>query len=144
MPSPKQTSSSLSAMRSSDVLGLSRPSVRLVPVDDLLASPRRLAFDHHRILSDGVEWARAKLEYSTLGAAFCGDPFTINELRQVYESVWGAALDPRNFHRKVTGTRGFVEATGEKTARQGGRPAALYRIGDARLLHPAMLRPDGV
>jgi 8-oxo-dGTP diphosphatase len=112
------------------------------PVSALLAARQRLAFDHHRILSDGVERARAKLEYSPLAIAFCPDEFTINELRQVYEAVWGTALDPRNFHRKVTGTPGFVAPTGATTTRQGGRPAQLYRRGTAALLHPAMLRPD--
>lgn len=113
-----------------------------MPVGELLDEPRRLAFDHHRILADGVERARAKLEYSPLAAAFCGDEFTIAELRRVYEAVWGTPLDPRNFHRKVTGTPGFVAATGRTTTRDGGRPARLYRAGAARLLHPAMLRPS--
>jgi 8-oxo-dGTP diphosphatase len=111
-------------------------------VDEFLHQPRMLAFDHHTILEDAVERARSKLEYSPIGAAFCSESFTINELRQVYEAVWGCRLDPRNFHRKITSTSGFVEPTGERTTRQGGRPAALYRVGTARLLHPPMLRPD--
>ncbi len=111
------------------------------PVDDLLGHPRKLAFDHHRILSDAVERARSKLEYSPVGAAFCEPSFTINELREVYQAVWNCELDPRNFHRKITSTPGFVEPTGERTTRQGGRPAALYQVGSARLLHPPMLRP---
>jgi 8-oxo-dGTP diphosphatase len=111
-----------------------------VPVATLLDSPRRLAFDHHRILTDGLERARAKLEYSPLATAFCGERFTIAELRRIYEVVWGTPLDPRNFHRKVTGTPDFVVATGETTTRHGGRPAQLYRRGSAVLLHPAMLR----
>lgn len=111
-------------------------------VNGLLGDPRKLAFDHHVILSDAVERARSKLEYSPIGAAFCVESFTINELRQVYEAVWGGALDPRNFHRKITSTPGFVVATGERTTRQGGRPAALYRVGSARLLHPPLLRPE--
>ncbi|MGH9225676.1 MAG: NUDIX hydrolase [Acidimicrobiales bacterium] len=114
-----------------------------VPVDRLLLDldgAERLAFDHQRILGDGVERARAKLEYSPLAAAFCPDDFTIAELRRVYEAVWGTSLDPRNFHRKVTGTPGFVVETGRTTTRDGGRPAQLYRRGDAVLLHPPMLR----
>jgi 8-oxo-dGTP diphosphatase len=112
-----------------------------VPVGDVLASSGRLAFDHLRILADGVARAGAKLEYSPLGISFCPQEFTIAELRRVYEAVWGTRLDPRNFHRKVTGTPGFVMATGRTTTRDGGRPAQLYRRGDATLLHPAMLRP---
>ncbi|GAA1394837.1 NUDIX hydrolase [Catellatospora coxensis] len=100
-----------------------------------------LAFDHARILADGVERARAKLEYSPLATAFCPPEFTISELREVYETVWGARLDPRNFHRKVTGTPGFIEPVGRSIAAERGRPAQLFRRGPARLLHPPMLRP---
>ena len=120
--------------------GSDASEARWVAVADVLHSDRALAFDHRRILADGVERARAKLEYSPLAAAFCGEEFTIAELRRVYEAVWGRQLDPRNFHRKVTGTPGFVVETGGTTTRDGGRPARLYRRGEAKLLHPAMLR----
>jgi 8-oxo-dGTP diphosphatase len=107
------------------------------PVDDALAG--RLAFDHAQIIGDGVERARAKLEYSSLGASFCADEFTVAELREVYETVWGVQLDPRNFHRKVTGTPGFLVETGRTTTRGGGRPAMLYTARDA-VLNPPILR----
>ena len=99
-----------------------------------------LAFDHLRILQDGVERARAKLEYTSLAAAFCRDTFTVAELRRVYEIVWGTPLDPRNFHRKVTGAERFLVETGSASS-SGGRPAQLYWRGDTDLLHPPMLRP---
>lgn len=99
-----------------------------------------LAFDHRQILSDGLERARAKLEYSTLATAFLGERFTVGELREVYEAVWGVAIEPRNFHRKVTRAEGFLVDTGERTTRGGGRPAMLYAAGQATQLHPAVLR----
>ncbi len=126
-------------------------SARWAPVDDLLqvengASGQEqrapLAFDHSRILADGVERARSKIEYSSLATAFCPPEFTVGELRRVYEAVWGVALDPRNFHRKVTGTPGFLVPAGGTTTRQGGRPAQLFRAGGATLLNPPMLRPE--
>ena len=101
-----------------------------------------LAFDHDRILADGIERARAKLEYTSLAAAFCPPRFTIADLRQVYEVVWGATLDPRNFHRKVTSTEGFVVPTGQSTAGERGRPAQLYARGAASVLYPPLLRPS--
>ncbi len=106
---------------------------------------RRLAFDHARILSDGLERARAKLEYTPLATTFCAPEFTIPELRAVYETVWGEELHAGNFHRKVLSVPGFVEGTGataERTGRRGGPKPRLYRAGDARLLHPALLRPS--
>lgn len=104
-----------------------------------------LAFDHARILADGLERARAKIEYTPLATAFLAETFTITELRAVYETVWGAPLHAGNFHRKVLSVPGFVESTGRTDARpgsRGGPRARLYRAGDAQLLHPALLRPD--
>ena len=111
------------------------------PAGGLLAGqPSRLAFDHHQILADGVERARSKLEYTPLAAAFCPAQFTVAQLRRVYEIVWGTTLDPRNFHRKATGTPGFLSPTGAATAGDRGRPAQLYRKGPAPLLYPPLLR----
>ncbi|WP_308257504.1 NUDIX hydrolase [Pseudonocardia lacus] len=117
-----------------------------VPVDEV----GELAFDHAAILADGLERARAKLEYTPLATAFVAEEFTIAELRAVYAAVWGEELHPGNFHRKVLSVPGFVESTGETAARageRGGPKPKLYRAGDARSLHPALLRPtreDGV
>ncbi len=99
-----------------------------------------LAFDHDRILADGLERARAKLEYTPLATAFCPPEFTVAQLRRVYEIVWGVALDPRNFHRKITGTPGFLRPAAGTTVGDRGRPAQLYRRGDATALQPPMLR----
>ena len=117
-----------------------------VPVEEA----GELAFDHATILADGLDRARSKLEYTPLATAFVGDEFTIGELRAVYTAVWGEELHAGNFHRKVLSVPGFVESTGGTTSRggeRGGPRARLYRAGDARLLHPALLRPareDGV
>jgi len=122
-----------------------------LPVEKVLADPDGLAFDHARILADGVERARSKLEYSPLGAAFCGGEFTVAQLRGVYEAVWGVRLDPRNFHRKATGAAGFLEETGTYSSGEAGRPAALYRLapeavvkegsGGRAVLNPPLMRP---
>ncbi|WP_328616072.1 NUDIX hydrolase [Amycolatopsis sp. NBC_00355] len=118
--------------------GTDAAEARWAPVRSLAAE--KLAFDHDRILADGLERARAKLEYSPLATAFCPPEFTVAELRRVYDLVWDTRLDPRNFHRKVTGADGLLEPTGRTTTRDGGRPAQLYRRGKAELLYPPMLR----
>jgi 8-oxo-dGTP diphosphatase len=99
-----------------------------------------LAFDHATILAAGVERARAKLEYTTLAASFCPPEFTVSQLRGIYEAVWGTELDPRNFQRKVTSTPGFLLPTARKVSTGRGRPAQLFRRGEATTLHPPMLR----
>ena len=81
-----------------------------VPVDEALAGGESLAFDHEDILRDGVERARAKLEYSGLGAAFCGAEFTVAELRCGLRGGVGA-----------TAGQGELPPEGD---RRGGVPAA--------------------
>jgi 8-oxo-dGTP diphosphatase len=120
--------------------GSDAAAARWRPVAELLDARARLAFDHGEILEDGLERARAKLEYSPLATAFCAREFTVAELRRVYEVVWGLELDPRNFHRKVTGSPGFLVPTGRSTTRNGGRPAQLYRRGGATVLNPPITR----
>lgn len=122
------------------VAGSDAASADWVPVTRL--TPGQLAFDHDLIVADGLERARAKLEYTPLASAFCPPEFTVAQLRAVYETVWGTRLDPRNFHRKVTGTPGFVNPVGRATEGERGRPAQLFRRGPATRLHPPMLRPE--
>src|SRR5689334_4934432 len=69
-----------------DLPASSRAQVMWTAVDDLIDNDRA-AFDHRRILCDGMERARAKLEYTSLAAAFCPPEFTVAELRRVYEIV---------------------------------------------------------
>lgn len=109
-----------------------------LPVDRVLGSP--LAFDHDRILQDARERLRGKIEYTSLATALCPQEFTITELRRVYEAVWGAELDPRNFHRKVTHTAGLLENTGHTLVDGPGRPAMLYRRGPTTALRPPLTR----
>ncbi|MFD1656810.1 NUDIX domain-containing protein [Streptomyces caeni] len=102
-----------------------------------------LAFDHDRILADAHDRVGAKLEYTCLATAFCPPEFTLGELQQVYETVWGTALDRPNFRRKVLAAPGFVEPVPGAARLTGGRgkPAALYRAGGAAALHPPLFRP---
>ncbi|MEU5307201.1 NUDIX domain-containing protein [Streptomyces sp. NPDC021562] len=105
---------------------------------------RPLAFDHDRILADAHDRVGAQLEHSCVATAFCPPEFTLGELQNVYETVWGVTLDRPNFRRKVLTTPGFVEPVPGAARLTGGRgkPAALYRAGPATTLRPPLLRPS--
>lgn len=116
---------------------------RFFALDEVVGEDLTLAYDHERIVPDAIERARSKLEYTPLATAFVDEPFTLADLRHVYEAVWGVELDAANFRRKVVSAEDFVVET-EGLSRPGpggGRPAKLYRRGTATSLHPAMLRP---
>jgi 8-oxo-dGTP diphosphatase len=105
----------------------------LVPASEILAERIELAFDHLRIVRDAIERVRVELEVSGIATAFVGTTFTMAELRAVYEAIWGVQLDGANFRRSLVGEDGWVIPTG-RTAPPGpggGRPAALYRAGQA-------------
>lgn len=128
------------------VAGSDAADARWWAIDDVLDSETgvTLAFDHEKIIQDGLERVRAKLEYTTLAARFVNEPFTLGDLHAVYTAVWGVPVRLTNFRRKVTGTEGFVIPVDGHSApgRAGGAPATLYRRGPASELHPPLKRGD--
>ncbi len=123
------------------VAGTDATDASWIPAETVLSGEVELAFDHRRIATDGIEHARTKLEFSSLATAFCGEEFTIAELQQVYEAVWGTALDTRNFYRKVQAAKGFIIPVGTDRRSTGGRPARLYRAGPKTVLFPPLIQP---
>ncbi len=117
-------------------------AARFFAVEDLgsIDGPE-LAFDHDHIIADALERVRGKIEYEgRLAASFVTEPFTISELRRVYEAVWGGPVHRGDFRRKVLSAKGYLEPIGAATDRTGGPPAQLYRVGPATLLYPPMQR----
>jgi 8-oxo-dGTP diphosphatase len=119
--------------------GSDAADARFWAVDDVLSGDDApaLAFDHTTIVTDAVERARSKLEYTSLATSFLDEPFTLGDLRHVYEAVWGVELSPPRFRRQVLSTQGFVTATEPSRDEAAGE---LYRRGAAGVLHPAFLR----
>lgn len=118
--------------------GTDAAGARFFAVRELLDSGSiSLAFDHEEILRDGVERVANKLEYTNLGATFLEEPFTLAQLREVYESVWGTELHPVSFRRQILSVEDFIEPVSNMG---GSTSAQLYRPGVAKMLMPPMLR----
>jgi 8-oxo-dGTP diphosphatase len=115
------------------VAGSDAADAALVPASDILNGERELAFDHLQIVRDALERVRVELDASGIATAFVGQTFTMAELRAVYEAIWGVQLDAANFRRSVLAEEGWVVPTGNRATpgSAGGRPAELYRAGQA-------------
>jgi 8-oxo-dGTP diphosphatase len=113
--------------------GSDAADARMWPVSDVLRGHLPLAFDHERIIRDGVDHVRRDLETTGLATAFVANAFTLSELRTVYEAIWGIRLDGANFRRTLVSDRGWVVATGRHAApgSVGGKPPELFRAGRA-------------
>ncbi len=123
--------------------GSDAAQARFWSIEDLTELP--LAFDHAIIIADALERVRSKLEYTSIATSLLEEPFTISELRKVYEAVWGTPIaDASNFARKLRACEGFLQPSGSATsgASKGGRPAQLYGPGVNPILYPPFLRPE--
>ena len=85
-----------------------------------------LALDHAAIIALAHKRLAAKLAYSTIALQFMPEHFTLSALQSVYETILGAALDKRNFRKRVLAI-GCLEATSELDRNGQHRPARLYR-----------------
>lgn len=83
-----------------------------------------LAFDHAKIILYAWERLKGKLEYTDLALQLMPELFTLTQLQQVYEVIWGKPLLKAAFRRKVAG---LVEETELFMEKQGHRPSRLYR-----------------
>jgi 8-oxo-dGTP diphosphatase len=123
----------VAALREIDriVAGTDAMDAALLPVSDVFRGRTELAFDHDRILRDGIERVRIDLELTGLATSFVGTTFTLAALRAVYEAIWDVRLDGANFRRSLLAEEGWVVPTGRRAqpGASGGKPAELFRPG---------------
>ena len=99
---------------------------------------------HDQVLRNSLEWLFGAVQELPLVGDMCGPRFTITELREVYEDIWGLRkLDPANFYKQVTKPGlGFVKKIQEFAGEGPGKPAALYARGEADVLSSPVRPPN--
>ena len=110
--------------------GLLAESVRDGRYDAIQAhgpTGRGMDHDHRRILATAMSRLRAKLKYRPVVFELLPDEFTLTELQQTVESIFGRSVHKQNFRRLVEKAE-LVEPTGATSTETGGRPAALFRF----------------
>lgn len=88
---------------------------------------RPMRFDHRRVLATALSRLRGKLKYRPVVFELMPDTFTLTELQQTVEAIFGRHLHKQNFRRLVENAE-MVEPTGATSTATGGRPAALFRF----------------
>lgn len=125
--------------------GTDAAHAEMVRLAEIQSGRLTLAFDHRRIVEDAVDTLRARLETTTLAHQFCPPEFTIRQLQEVYEAVWGARLDAGNFYRDILQRKGFLAPAEGRTpsGKRGGRPARLWKAGESPTLDRPYYRSPG-
>jgi 8-oxo-dGTP diphosphatase len=84
-----------------------------------------LAFDHAEIISYAHERLISKLSYTNIVYSLLPKKFTMTELQNAYEAVFGYKLDKRNFRKKFNQLN-LIKETNELKRDGAHRPAMLF------------------
>lgn len=60
-----------------------------------------LGFDHEYIIQKSIKKIQQKISYSPIAFELLPEKFTLTQLQQLYEAIWGRKLDKRNFRKKM-------------------------------------------
>jgi 8-oxo-dGTP diphosphatase len=93
----------------------------------LLEDLPELAFDNKTVIDAAIIRLRNKLEYTNVVYSLMPREFTLSDLQAVYESIYGRALDKRNFRRRML-SQGIIRPTGRTYAGGAHRPAELFEF----------------
>jgi 8-oxo-dGTP diphosphatase len=93
------------------------------PVDGL----PKLAFDHKKIVEAGFERLKNKLGYSSIVFGLLPKSFSLSEVQNIYEIIYGRMIDKRNFRKWILSS-GLLASTGKIASGMAHRPALLYKF----------------
>ena len=99
-------------------------SAYLADVEELLASRKKLAFDHKEIIRYARWRLENKVEYTDIAFHLVEENFTLSELQKVYEILLGKPLYKANFRKKISP---MIVETDLSTSGDAHRPSRLYR-----------------
>lgn len=84
-----------------------------------------LAFDHKKIIIYALTRLRNKIQYTNVAWSLLSQKFTLSEIQELYETIWGRRLDKRNFRKKIL-SLGLLNVFPSVRRGLRQRPAKLY------------------
>ena len=90
-----------------------------------------LIFDHEQMVEMAKEKLRYKAAFHPILFELLPEKFTLPQLRNLYEGIYDAELDKRNFLRKIRSTRLLVKQK-EKEKESSKKGAFYYKLNKRR------------
>ena len=89
----------------------------------------QLIFDHPIMISKARELMKHKASYNPIGFNLLPEFFTLTQLQNLYEAIYGEPMDKRNFRKRVA-EMDFIEKTDLIDKSGSRRGAYLYKFND--------------
>lgn len=93
---------------------------------------RNLIMDHMEILSDALTVLQREILYSAAGFSLLPKKFTVRQIQNLYEAIFGVEIDNRNFRKKLFSSDLLID-TGEMEIHVKHKPAKLYMLNKSSL-----------
>ncbi|MCE9353311.1 NUDIX domain-containing protein [Phocaeicola vulgatus] len=89
----------------------------------------QLIFDHPIMISKARELMKHKASHNPIGFNLLPELFTLTQLQNLYEAIYGEPMDKRNFRKRVA-EMDFIEKTDLIDKSGSRRGAYLYKFND--------------
>ncbi len=86
-----------------------------------------LIFDHEQIVSRALVFLQQKASIDLIGKELLPRMFTLMQLRNLYEAIFGRSFDPGNFRKKALST-GVLERLNLKNTTESKKGAFYYQF----------------
>lgn len=86
-----------------------------------------VSFDHKEIILKGLERLTSRMQMTPIAFELLPKKFTIKQLQNLYEAIFGIDIDNRNFRKKIL-KYPYLISQGEKEVRVNHKPALLYQF----------------
>jgi 8-oxo-dGTP diphosphatase len=91
----------------------------------------KLLFDHGSMVEMAIQHLRYKASQHPIGFELLPEKFTIPQLQNLYEAIFGTELDKRNFSRKLLSTNLLIKLD-EKQKGFSKKGAYFYKIDEVK------------
>ena len=88
-----------------------------------------LIFDHSEMVMKARQMMKEKASHKPIGFNLLPELFTLTQLQNLYEAIYGETMDKRNFRKRIA-DMDFIEKTDKIDKTGSKRGASLYKFND--------------